>query len=465
MPDPDYRRLPPVNAVMAEPSLADPLARSGHEAVVAAIREAIAQARLLLAKNGGADVSANSIARMAANRLDAVRPSLRSVLNASGILLHTGLGRAPLAVEAVEAVSRIARGYCNLEFDLETGRRGSRSSGVADLLRDLVGAEAAAVVNNNAAATVLALRASAIGREVVVSRGELIEIGGGFRLPEVFEAAGVRLREVGTTNRTRLADYERAIGPETACLLRVHPSNYRIVGFTESVAIADLAALGKSRGLVTIDDVGSGALDVESPGVPNEPTVAEGLRGGADLVLASGDKLLGGPQCGLILGTKAAVGRLASDPMMRAFRVDKMTLAALEATLRLARDPEFGRDRIPLWRFLATPTDALASRADAMADSIRREAGVDAQGIASEAFLGGGSDPARPIPSAAVRIRLDPALAIEDLARGLRLGDPAVVPRIHDGALLLDLRAVDPAEDHALGFAVIGRIAETLRAR
>ena len=231
------------------------------------------------------------------------------MINATGILLNTGLGRAPLAAEAAEAVDRVVRGYCNLEFDLESGERGRRTDGVESLLARLTGAEAAAVVNNNAAATILAVRALAAGREVVVSRGQLVEIGGSFRLPEIFEVSGARLVEVGTTNRTRLADYERAIGPNTAALLRVHASNFRIVGFTEQVPIADLAALGRARGLWTIDDIGSGALAPGlPPGVAGEPTVAEGLAAGADLVLFSGDKLLGGPQCGLLVGSARRSG-------------------------------------------------------------------------------------------------------------------------------------------------------------
>jgi L-seryl-tRNA(Ser) seleniumtransferase len=373
-------------------------------------------------------------------------------------LLHTGLGRAPLAAEAIAAVAEVARGYCNLEFDLEGGARGRRASGVAELLRRLTGAEAATVVNNNAGATILALRALAAGREVVVSRGQLVEIGGSFRLPEIFEVSGARLREVGTTNRTRLADYERAIGPETAALLRVHASNYRIVGFTESVSIADLAPLARSRGLWSIDDIGSGAIGPSRPPhVEGEPTFTEGIAAGADLILGSGDKLLGGPQCGLLVGTRDAVSRVESDPLMRALRVGKMTLAALEATLLLALDPALGGRRIPLWSFLNVPLSALVARAERLADTFRTGLGLDASVVEATAFLGGGSVPAEPIPTAAVRVGPSfppPASSEGDWARILRLGDPPVVSRVQGGAVLFDLRALAEDDDEALAEAV-----------
>lgn len=454
MPDPALRRLPPVHAVLDRPELSAAIESRGREAVVSAVRAAVEDARRLLSRGEDADVSAEALAASAVGRLTASRPRLRAVINATGVLLHTGLGRAPLAIEAAEAVDRVVRGYCNLEFDLDTGRRGGRSGGVAELLKRLTGAEAAAVVNNNAAATILALRALATGREAIVSRGELVEIGGSFRLPEIFEVSGVRLREVGTTNKTRLGDYERAIGPETAALLRVHPSNYRIVGFTESASIAELATLGRGRGLFTIDDIGSGALDDRRPPeVSGEPTAAEGLRAGADLVLFSGDKLLGGPQCGLIVGSRAAVSRLTSDPLMRALRVDKMTLAALEATLRLALDPAYAASRIPLWRFLTTPLPSLMTRAETLAGTIGQACGLDAIAIGTTAFLGGGSVPVDPIPSAGVRLEAPSSGSlgsVDQMARSLRMGEPAVVPRIEGGCLILDLRAVDPGEDGAI---------------
>ncbi|MCA1685214.1 MAG: L-seryl-tRNA(Sec) selenium transferase, partial [Planctomycetia bacterium] len=298
------------------------------------------------------------------------------------------------------------------------------------------------------------------GREVVVSRGQLIEIGGSFRLPEIFAASGAKLVEVGTTNRTRLGDYERAVGPETAALLRVHPSNYRIVGFTESVGIADLAALARSRGLSAIDDIGSGALGPGlPPHVPGEPTVAEGLAAGADLVLCSGDKLLGGPQCGLLLGSLAAVHRVESDPLMRALRVDKLTIAALEATLRLALDPALAARRVPLWSFLNAPIDSLRERAGRLTEAFRSRLGLDASVFETTAFLGGGSAPAEPLPTAAVRVSPPfpaPWASEGAWARALRQGDPPVVARVQGGAVLFDLRAIEPNDDDRLLEAVAG---------
>jgi L-seryl-tRNA(Ser) seleniumtransferase len=457
---PSPRDLPAVPAVLDRPELAGPLARLGRGAALRAVREAIDEARGRIVRGEAAEVDPGSLARRAVEILEGERPGLRPVLNATGVLLHTGLGRAPLAAEAVEAVAEVARGYCNLEIDLDTGERGRRTESVAGLLRRLTGAEAAAVVNNNAGATLLALRALAGGREVVVSRGQLIEIGGSFRLPEICAASGAKLVEVGTTNRTRLGDYERAIGPSTAALLRVHPSNYRIVGFTESVEIDDLAALARSRGIAAIDDIGSGAL---GPGLPpyvaGEPTIAGGLAAGADLVLCSGDKLLGGPQCGLLLGKREAVRRAEADPLMRALRVDKMTLAALEATLRLALDPALAARRIPLWSFLDTPLASLRDRAGRLCEAFRTGLGLAATVVEGSAYLGGGSAPGEPLPTAAVRVSPPlPALWASESegawARALRNGDPPVVPRVQGGAVLFDLRAIDPSDDHRLLDAV-----------
>lgn len=454
MNDSSFRNLPPVNAVLDQPPLAERQRASGREAALFAVRSALAEAREALARGQRVSTDAASLAHRALAILEADRPALRPVLNASGVLLHTGLGRAPLAAEAVEAVARVAKGYCNLEFDLDSGERGKRTTGVASLLLRLTGAEAATVVNNNAAATVLALRALAAGREVIVSRGQLVEIGGSFRLPEIFAVSGARLREVGTTNKTRLADYETAIGPDTAALLRVHASNFRIVGFTEDVPIAALAQLAHARGLWTIDDIGSGALGPgRPPHVRGEPNMADSLAAGADLVLASGDKLLGGPQCGLLIGSKTAIGRVASDPLMRALRVDKMTLAALEATLRLALDPALAGQHIPLWQFLNTPLATLRTRAERLADVFRSEFGLNATVEESTAFLGGGSVPVEPIPTAAVRVSApypQPFTSEGELARTLRRGDPPVVTRVQAGAVWFDLRAVPEPDDARL---------------
>lgn len=447
-----FRDLPSIRAVLDQPALVERGHRQSRDALLRAVRAAVAEARGLLAGGEPAVIDERALADRAIAILDADRPALRRVLNATGILLHTGLGRAPLATEAIEAVSQVARGYSNLELDLDRGDRGRRTSGVADLLCRLTGAEAATVVNNNAAATVIALRALAQGREVIVSRGQLVEIGGSFRLPEIFEVSGAKLREVGTTNRTRLSDYEKAIGPETAALLRVHASNYRIVGFTEDVPIADLTALARSRGLWSIDDVGSGALGGGiSPLVVDEPTVSSGVAAGADLVLFSGDKLMGGPQAGLLVGSRSAVSLIESDPLMRAIRVDKMTLAALEATLRLALDPASALDRIPLWSAMKTPVDALMSRAEGLARAFRDEFGLDASAEESTAYLGGGSTPVAPIPTAIVRVRPpfpEPWLTEGAWASALRKGDPPVIPRVQGGSVLFDLRTL-AAEDDA----------------
>ncbi len=458
MTDSRLRHLPPVHAVLDRPALADLLLSKSRERIVEAVRAAIEEARGNLGAGREVAVDIDTFARRAAELLLTERPSLRPVLNATGILLNTGLGRAPLAAEAAEAVDRVVRGYCNLEFDLDRGERGQRTGGVEALLRRLTGAEAAAVVNNNAGATILALRALAAGREVIISRGQLIEIGGSFRLPEIFEVSGARLREVGTTNKTRLSDYARAIGPETAAILRVHPSNYRIVGFTEDVPIADLARLAHDHGLLAIDDIGSGAL---APGCPphvrDEPTAAEGLAAGADVVLFSGDKLLGGPQCGVLVGKSEAIARIQSDPLMRALRVDKMTLAALEATLRLMLDPAHANTRIPLWSFLNTPMDTLQARAERLATTFRATFGLNADVVESQSFLGGGSAPVEPIPTSVVRVGPPfpaPWTTEAALARALRLGDPPVVARLQGGCLLFDLRALTEPEDHLLELAV-----------
>jgi L-seryl-tRNA(Ser) seleniumtransferase len=444
------RRLPPVDAILNDEALAEPIRRQGRVAVRDAVRAVLGDLRGALRRGDPEPVDPGSVARRAVEILAREPRSLRAVINATGVLLHTGLGRAPLAREAMEAVAEVAAGYSNLEFDLADGSRGRRTSGVAALLRELTGAEAATVVNNNAGATVIALRALASGREVIVSRGQLVEIGGSFRLPEIFEVSGARLREVGTTNKTRLSDYRGAIGPETAAILRVHPSNFRIVGFTEQPGLPELVQLAHAHGLWAIDDIGSGAL---RPGCPprvtEEPTAAESLAEGADLVLFSGDKLLGGPQCGILVGSREAIGRIEVDPLMRALRVDKMTLAALEATLRLAADPDHAARRIPLWAMIAAPLPGLRHRAESLAEALRSELGLNARAVASEAFVGGGSVPIHAIESAAVAITPPfPTPGREGSesawAEALRLGEPPVVARVQRGAVILDLRTVPP---------------------
>lgn len=453
------RALPAVTALLDRPVLAEAIALRGRSAVLSQIRATLASARLAIREGQSCDASVEALERDVQSRLAREASSLRPVINATGILLHTGLGRSPLAEEAIAAVRSVCAGYCNLEFDLEGGERGTRTTGVSELLCRLTGAEVAIVVNNNAAATILALRAVAAGREVVISRGELVEIGGSFRLPEILEVSGARLREVGTTNKTRIDDYARAIGPETAALMRIHASNYRIVGFTEAVAIAELVTLGRERGVVTIDDIGSGAIDATRPPViAGEPTAAGSVAAGADLVLFSGDKLLGGPQCGIVAGRRHAVAMLAADPLMRAFRVDKMTLAALEATLRIALDDPSGFRRIPLWRFLTTPLAELEERARRLADRLVRGVGICASAESSLAYTGGGSAADQAIPSFAVRLAppWPPGIPSEaKLAHSLRVGDTPVIARLHSGNVWIDLRAVDPGDDDRLAEAIL----------
>jgi L-seryl-tRNA(Ser) seleniumtransferase len=447
------RSLPPVSALLADPRLADIAPRLGRQAVLDAIRATLEEARNALLDNQLVDTSHDALIHRVLARLDQHKPTLRRVLNATGILLHTGLGRAPLAPHACAAILN-ASGPCNLEFNLESGERGHRSSHIEPLLARLTGAPAAFAVNNNAAATLLALHALATGREVLVSRGQLVEIGGSYRLPEIFTASGARLREVGTTNKTRLADYAAAISPETALILRVHASNYRIVGFTQDVPIADLARLAHEHGLPAIDDIGSGAL---APGLPRrisplEPTIRASLEAGADLVLASGDKLLGGPQCGLILGRADLVNRLKANPLARACRLDKLRLAALEATLLLAADPDLAHAQIPLWTMLSLSLDQLEARGQSLVHALR-ESGFIATLEPASAYVGGGSLPDEAIPS--IAIRLDPPYpgsfsSPGRFAHALRTARLPLVGRIQDNALWLDLRSLALEPDHLL---------------
>ncbi len=375
---------------------------------------------------------------------DRLRPSLRRVLNATGVVVHTNLGRAPLAHAARVAVARATGGYSNLELDLASGERGSRHQHVERLLCELTGAEAAVVVNNCAAAVLLAAAALAGGgRELVVSRGQLIEIGGAFRIPEVVVAAGAQRIEVGTTNRTRLSDYSAAIGPRTGALLRAHASNFRTVGFVEQVEVEPLCSLG----VPVIDDVGSGVLADELELLADEPPVRRSVRAGAALVCFSGDKLLGGPQAGLIVGRRAAIETARSHPLARAVRIDKLSLAALEATLALYRDPELARRELPVLAMLTSSQDELGRRARALAEATGGEV------VQSVARVGGGALPLLELPGPAVAIDAGP-LGIDALARALRTGEPAVVGRIQHGRLLLDPRTLTDQEAEEAARAV-----------
>jgi L-seryl-tRNA(Ser) seleniumtransferase len=388
-----------------------------------------------------AGASGETVVAAAAQRLTSVAArGLTGVLNGTGVLLHTNLGRAPLAAEALAAVAEVAGRYSNLEFDLETGERGSRYDRLGDALRAVTGAPAALVVNNNAAALLLILDTFARGREVVAARNALIEIGGGFRLPDVLARSGATLVEVGATNKVYAADFARALSPNTGLLLRAHPSNYRISGFTADVAPAELVALGARAGVPVVEDLGTGALfDLAPYGLPHERTAGEAIADGVDLVAFSGDKLLGGPQAGIIVGTTAAIGRLRANPLLRALRVDKATLAALGATLRLLADPGT-RERVPFYRMIATPVATLRERARALQAQVPALQVVDTEG-----FAGGGTLPLAAIASAGVAW-IPSGGATAALAR-LRAATPPLIARIDDARVVIDLRTIDPADD------------------
>ena len=425
------RDLPSVDVLLHDVRLA----AEPRAATVAAVRAALALARVeIRAGREPGDLVTAVLADLAAAR--AAR--LRGAINATGVIVHTNMGRAPLAAAALERVVAVGSGYSNLELDLSTGQRGSRQDHCAPVLAQLTGAEAALVVNNCAAAVLLALAALAEGREVIVSRGELVEIGDGFRIPEVLERSGARLVEVGATNRTRAADYDRAVGPQTGALLRVHPSNYRIVGFTERPSLAELAEVARRHGVPLIEDLGSGTL------VPfhDEPTAGSVLAAGADLVCFSGDKLLGGPQAGIVLGRADLVEQLRRHPLHRALRADKLTLAALEGTLALYLDPARALREIPVLRMLSEDVAAVRARAERLA------AAVGGEVEETVARAGGGALPLADVPSFACSVE-------EPRAEALRLGDPPVVGLVRDGRCLLDCRTLSDGEADLVAAAVL----------
>ncbi|MFO0866015.1 MAG: L-seryl-tRNA(Sec) selenium transferase [Gemmataceae bacterium] len=456
MSDNPYRNLPSVNDVVQSPALAQLLETFGQEAVTHAARTAIASWRKRLAGGETAVTDAESLAHLAADALSHdLRPRMRRVINATGIVLHTNLGRAPMAESAAKAAYDAARGYLNLELDLDTGKRSSRQSPIREWVCRVTGAEAATAVNNNAAATVIALRTLCQGKEVIVSRGQLIEIGGSFRIPEIMAVSGAKLVEVGTTNITRLADYERAITENTAAIMLIHTSNYRISGFAKSVSISDLVCLGKQRGLKVIDDVGSGALvDFRRFGFEGEPLAKDSIAAGADLVLFSGDKLLGGPQAGILAGRKEWIQAIEKDPLMRAFRLDKMTLAALEATLRLYLRDEVALADVPALRMLGTPLSALQQRAEELASRLCEIPGLAAVETKQDvAFVGGGSLPDQSMPTWVVAVQ-PTAISDDEFARHLRAGTPAVMGRLSEGHVLFDVRTVFPEQMDELVAAI-----------
>jgi L-seryl-tRNA(Ser) seleniumtransferase len=422
-----------------------------HALAVDAARVVIQECRDALASGRLADVPSLDQLEVDAREwlVVASRPSLRGVLNATGVMVHTNLGRAPLAPAAAEAAARAGRGYSNLEYDLERGERGSRQVHAEALLCELTGAEAAMVVNNCAAAVLLAAAALAAGRELVVSRGQLVEIGGSFRVPDVVAQSGARLVEVGTTNRTRLADYERAVGPDTGAIMRAHQSNFRTVGFVEEVEIEELCGLG----VPVIDDVGSGALAERVPELAEEPAVRRSVAAGCAVTCFSGDKLLGGPQAGLMVGTREAIERCREHPLARALRIDKLSLSALEATLRLYRDPAGALHEVPVLRMLTAGETELTARAELMRTALA-QAGVDARVVRAEAKVGGGALPLLELAGPVCAI--DPApLSLDELMRRLRAADPPLIGRARQGWLLLDPRTLDDAEAEAAASGVI----------
>jgi L-seryl-tRNA(Ser) seleniumtransferase len=437
----ELRRLPSVERLAAG------ITDAPHHLAVAAAREELGRAREAIHAGGDAPTAEALAAAVASRAAALAAPSLRPVINATGVVLHTNLGRAPLPAAAIERVAAVAAGYSNLEYDLEAGRRGSRAVHLGDLLRELGGAEAALAVNNNAAAVMLALAALAGDGEVLVSRGELVEIGGSFRIPDILAQSGATLVEVGTTNRTRLADYEAAITDRTTAILRVHQSNFRIVGFTEEPDAAALAELAHGRGLAMVDDLGSGALEE----VLGEPTVRAAVAAGADVVCCSGDKLLGGPQAGILLGRAAAIECCRTHPLARALRLDKMQIAALEATLRAHRDG--GPAAVPALAMIAATEEELRARAERMvaaigaAASLERESGAPGGGSLADVALEGPVCAVEPGP-----------IGADALLTRLRESDPPVIARIVRGRVVLDPRTMRDAEAFAAGAAVLAAL-------
>ena len=442
------RTLPSVGALLERAPVRALLDSAPRSLVVDAVRATVAQARESATSPADDEAWAAAIADRLA---DLSRPSLRRVINATGIVLHTNLGRAPLADAALDAISAIAAGYSNLELDLERGARGSRYVHCASLLRELTGAEDALVVNNCAAALVLALNTVAESREALLSRGELVEIGGSFRVHEIMAKSGALLREVGATNRTHLADYERAIGPATGVLLKVHRSNFALHGFIAEATVQELAPLAATHGLPILHDLGSGLLvSLDGIGLRGEPTARAALEAGATIVVMSGDKLLGGPQAGLIVGDARWLDAMRRNPLARSYRVDKLTLAALEATLALYRDPPRALREIPTLALLATPATVLRERAESLRLALQRD-GIAGETVETTGSVGAGAFPDAALPGAAVALDGD----AERWAARLRAGTPAVVGRVHDGRMHLDMRAVIAHELPDLARAVV----------
>lgn len=464
------RLLPSVDEVLRDARLVKEMEGQPRSVVVQAVRDVLErERRRLLAgfrpedENLGKEFILEQTVRETLGVVrQSVRPNLRPVINATGVVLHTNMGRALLSERARQAVNDVASRYSNIELDLESGRRGSRYAHLEGLLKTLTGAEAVLVVNNNAAAVLLALSTLARGREVIVSRGQLVEIGGSFRVPEVMAQSGARLVEVGATNKTHPDDYRRAISPDTALLLHVHTSNYRIIGFTRETTISELVEIGRSASLPVMSDLGSGFLfDLSGYGLPSEPTVREVVEAGPDVVTFSGDKLLGGPQAGIIIGRKDLVDRMKRNPLTRAVRIDKMTVAALEATLREYLDQERAIREIPTLRMLTESRDILQRRGSRLAELLREAAGKKAEISMEKGYsaVGGGAMPTAELPS--VLVAICPAQeSAGELQIKLRRGDPAVMGRVQENKLLLDVRTIADAELQLLVEAVRGALGE-----
>ncbi len=450
------RNLPAVEECLAQAESESALGRFARPFLKGLIRDALEELRSQIIETGGENDGREELTREVLRRMReviaAAGPKLSPVINATGVILHTNLGRALLAESAIAAMAEAARSAVNVEYDLANGARGDRDKLISDALCELTGAEAATVVNNNAAAVLLVLNTIAAGREVIVSRGELVEIGGSFRIPEVMERSGAKLREVGATNRTHRRDYAAAIGAETALLMKVHRSNFHIIGFTAEVGLGELVELGRERKVPVVEDLGAGALiDMSVYGLPREPIVAERIAAGADLVTFSGDKLLGGPQAGIIVGRKTLIEQLKNNPLWRAIRCDKLRLAALEATLRLYQRARNLAEELPTLRLLLRPVEQLEELAQAAAAILTERLGAEFRidVIVSCAQIGSGALPAEQLESRAIRVS-HRELGAEAIAAGFRRA--RVIGRIHDEAFLLDMRAVESAESFALDY-------------
>ncbi len=438
-----YRSIPSVEKLLSDGRVQELIDVYSREPLVYLVRKSLERVRQDVANGKTAPSFDDLVDGIASEAAFLWSPKPRPLINATGVVLHTNLGRSPLSEEAAEAVLRAARGYTNLELNLEDGARGSRQAHVESLLCQITGAEAALVVNNNASAVLLGLSAIATGREVIVSRGEAVEIGGGFRIPDVLRQSGAALVEVGTTNRTYVSDYESALTPDTAAMLKVHTSNFRVIGFTHEASVEELAALGAGRAVPVLHDQGSGCLlDTTQFGLAVEPMVQDSIAAGADLVFFSGDKLLGGPQAGIVAGKREWVTRLARHPLARAVRIDKLSLAALTATLLHYLKGE-ALQKIPIWRMISTPPETLESRARGWQSAV----GDAAQVVQGLSAIGGGSLPGESLPTWLLSIETDGA---QGLAKRLRDADTPVIARIEDDRVLLDPRTVLPSEEDAL---------------